>query len=289
MADAESGAQERRRNRVGASAPSARCSFQFGGMVLASRRGFCARRERSDFGSVDSGDRGLFGIQHRDPGIGSRFGYGKPLLPEQVNVFLHSPLGLVKAVLDGMPDARKSLQIGRIKPEVVGFLGRFDYQRIRKFYHTVTSPVLLQPCRLENTVACAGRDFLGPVIVHSNEFRPPGFAVVPDRSLFFHDTKTISIQKADKLTGFHLSPISIPEEYRGPVTAANRASMEAEGQKLGPAGSANRQNQELGPRVFSPYCAKTRSAKKRVNSEECEGKVDLISIDIGVSMAGQGE
>jgi hypothetical protein len=40
-------------------------------------------------------------------------------------VLLHAPPRLVKTIFDGIADARKAFQVGRIEPEEVGVFGGF--------------------------------------------------------------------------------------------------------------------------------------------------------------------
>lgn len=48
------------------------------------------------------------------PGLGW---YKEVMLAKQFDVLVHSPLGLVKTILDGITDACNAFEIGRVEPE----------------------------------------------------------------------------------------------------------------------------------------------------------------------------
>lgn len=67
------------------------------------------------------------GVLDDDLGISVLCGHGKALFLQQFDMFLHSPFGLVQAILDGMPDAGKAFQVGGVEAEVVRLFRGFDH------------------------------------------------------------------------------------------------------------------------------------------------------------------
>src|SRR5205085_9240691 len=52
-------------------------------------------------------------------------GYRKVMLAKQLDLLVHSPFGLVEAILDGITDAGKTLEIGGVETEEFTVLGGF--------------------------------------------------------------------------------------------------------------------------------------------------------------------
>jgi hypothetical protein len=73
-----------------------------------------------------------------DFGVGIFLGDGERLLSEQFYVFLHAPLGLIKAVFDGVTDSGETFKVGRVKSKKRWIIRCFDHQRVLEIYHDIS-------------------------------------------------------------------------------------------------------------------------------------------------------
>jgi hypothetical protein len=53
-------------------------------------------------------------------------------------MFLHTPLGLIQAIFDGMANTSEALKVGWIETKECGIFGRFDDQGVFEINHDIS-------------------------------------------------------------------------------------------------------------------------------------------------------
>ncbi|MBA2645165.1 MAG: hypothetical protein H0U81_00060 [Pyrinomonadaceae bacterium] len=88
------------------------------------------------------------------------------MFAKQGEMFLHSPFGFVQTIFEGMSNAGKAFQFGRVEAEKIGVSGRLNDERIFQVKHRASTP-FLNAGGFQDGMASAGWNFLRAMIVNS--------------------------------------------------------------------------------------------------------------------------